>query len=302
MISKPLATALAWAKLASGLHIDHAHLQLKLQAIEAQTHCQVENAKLNGDIYPKRLCLRAVHELVDGAPVEDVYESNPEYASRVWLKNPLEPYSDCFCDSELGFIELASTGECIHQDDCATEFQENCPDNEEYGLFISDEPYCKGYLDLDQIRNNPDIFDEIMDKIFGTAAFQMNWMDMFTPASFQSQFNSMFDDACNEPESAISQYCNYKFASSGLVNVYNSISAQQQDKVRKLVLKQSFTYSKSAIDSMKLQRGCHCKAGYGRAKESSMKYFIDHKHADTFCYNQCIPETDCGKEVLCTDA
>jgi len=72
MICKPLVTALAWARLASGLHIDHAHLQLKLQAIEAQTHCQVENAKLNGDIYPKRLCLRAVHELVDGAPVDVV--------------------------------------------------------------------------------------------------------------------------------------------------------------------------------------------------------------------------------------
>lgn len=284
---------LTMAASGASLHIDRAHLQLKLQALETQTHCITEHATLNGDVYPKRLCLRQTYE--KNGEVEDSYESNPEYAQRVWIKNPNERYNDCFCNSEEGYIELASNGQCIKADDCALEFTENCPENEEYGLYISDEPYCKGYLDIGQIRQDPDIFDDIMDKIFGASDVQMNWVDMFTP----TQFNSMFDDACNEPDSPIKEYCNWRFASSGLVNVWNSISSTQQNAVRRLVLKTSYRFSPSSLDNMKLQRGCHCRQGYGRAKDSSLKYFVDQNDNTNFCYNQCIPETDCGKEIVC---
>ena len=300
MVGKASLLTLACTSV-SAYQINRAHLQLKLQALEKETHCMVEHAtvygwdknislkydqwstfykeflfqtsvpfaKLNGDVYPKRLCLRQKYD--KNIIIEDDYESNPEYAQRVWVKNPNEKYNDCFCQE--GYVELASTGQCIKIEDCATEYRMNCPAGEEYGLYISEEPYCRANLDLDNLKHNPDIFDELMESVLGAGGVAMNWMEIFSP----SQLNSIFDDACNEIDSPIKQHCQWKLLTSGFSDVYNSIDSNHQFQVRKLVLKSSFlggSNRHSNLAETTLKRGCHCKQGYGRMRDSKQKYIM----------------------------
>jgi len=288
MLSKATILALASSGIGA-VHINRGHLQLKLQALKEETHCMVEHAILDGDVYPKRLCIRQKYESNDPI-IEDNYESNPEWAHRVWSKNPNEKYNDCFC--EEGYTELASTGECIKSEDCAVEYRENCSEGEEYGLYISEEPYCRAKLDLNELKNNPDIFDDLMESVLGSGGVQMNWLEIFSP----SQLNSIFDDACNEIDSPIKRHCEWSLNSSGFANVYNSIGSLHQFQVRKLVLKSSFL--SGSMDDTTLKRGCHCKQGYGRMRDATQKYI---RHGGDICYNQCVKEEECGADFTCNE-
>merc|ERR1719436_2274110 len=118
----------------------------------------------------------------------------------------------------------------------------------------------------------------------------MDWFPIF--ASFGSS-SSVFDEICNEPNSPIKNHCTYSFNYDGVQSIFNTIStSQQQNTMRKIVMKQSHVYSKSAVDNMKIMRGCHCKQTCGRQKPSNQKYWWDENGVVN--KNKCVNVSQCG--------
>lgn len=288
--------------ISEGLHISRHHLELKLQKFQDNQYCRTENAVMNGDVYPKKLCLRKT-----GTPPElddaDLLASCEIKAHR---KKPGEAFNDCFCRE--GFIESAVNGECIPESECDEEYIPPCGENEEYGLYIDNEPHCTGSIDIGTFKDDPDVFDDFMKNVFGFedesfgddsavtlksaglgdggfGGIEMDWLPVFSV--FGGGGSSVFDDICNEPNSPIRKHCKYTFNYDGMKSVFNTVSLNT-----KIVMKQSHIYSPQAINNMKIMRGCHCKQDCGRQKPSTQKYWWDVNGMPN--KNKCIKVEDCG--------